>query len=186
MKKLNLFRIISSLLIITAFIVCFQPRKCKEPEIIIPTNQNYDSIKDVNRMLWMRVMEKNLEISKHYNTIDSLEKLKSKIIYKTKVEIVEVDHDSCKKYFKLCTEDLEIEMIENIYKDSIIQLRDEQVDSLIIGNIRLSNHLVICANNYENLNTEVLRLNKKVTNRNKIIKWLSGFVLVESAVLIVK
>ena len=183
MKKSDYIQLFLGVLIAFGMILYLTNRKPVSVHTVTLKQQVFDSIKRANAMLLVKVGERDEIIGLLYNEIDSLQKLKSKIVYKTKYEAVIKNHDTCITYFDSCVQDLDICEQTNIKKDSIIKENIVKIDLLIQGNelyeaysTKCTKDLILCTKDFQ-------KSAKKVKKRNKVIAYLAGTVVLEAGLI---
>ena len=174
MQKLDAFKAILSVAVVAAVLILFEPRYCKDDPPPPPVGPNIDSIKAANVLLFERIAQKNHEIGLLYYKVDSLAALKSKIIYKTKTEVVMIYHDSCKKYYNNCVNDLAICEQIGVAKDSIAAAQVVSIDLLTAANNMYIGYLGDCGDRAAAIELDLQRWQAKAKRRGKVIGYMAA------------
>ena len=169
------FKTLLGIIILVLFLIFFMPRKCCDDSVIAPDIVNIDSIKTISDSII--AYQKDL-ITEAQHKIDSLEKKKSKIVYKTKYEVVYKSHDTCIMYFDSCVKDLEVCEEINDEKDTIIEGYVSINERLRKTNGLFETNLRACNSKYVELDSKYNSSLDKIKVRNKVILYESiGLVL---------
>jgi hypothetical protein len=127
-----------------------------------------------------KVYEKDSQIVILNAKIDSLDKLKSKVVWNT----VKIPYniDTCITVLEDCINDVLICEEQSEIKDSIISANVVQIDLLHAGNTMYGNYLDTMFIDLNYCNSELIKTKTKVKQRNKIIVYLG--VILSSIVVV--
>ena len=177
------FKAFLGLLIVSLVFLLFEPKQCKDVHNTPIQTINYDSIKsiaDSTHLANLKLVNANDKLGLEN---DSLQKLKSKIIWKEKLKLIPYNVDTCFGYLDTCIQDLNLCELQNDNKDLIIKNDSIQIYNLDAANIMYGDYLKECATSLNAVNLNLEKATKKVKRRNNIIKYL-GIVLITEGIII--
>jgi hypothetical protein len=130
--------------------------------------------------------KKDVELAVLGNQVDSLTRLKSKVKYKTKYEVVIKYHDSCITYYDSCIKDLQICEQVILIQDSMLRVKESKIDILTMGMDAYKSHSIQCSLDVVAISKENARLKTKIKRKNRAMMWLTAILVGENIVLFAK